>query len=117
MAAGITARSYVNNCVFTAKTKYIKIPANSGPHVGEAEDLIAHITTLAGFFPSSVLLSNNSLGSKTIYIRDEASKAAANTLQGIAISHLGSMFIPLVGVPTGGLYIENDDPVYALCFE
>ncbi len=115
MAAGITARSYVNNCVFSAKTKYIKIPTNGS--VGEAEDLIAHITTLAGFFPSSVLLSNNSLGSKTIYIRDEASKAAANTLQGIAISHLGSMFIPLVGVPTGGLYIENDDPVYALCFE
>ena len=116
MAAGITARSYVNNCVFTAKTKYIKIPTNSGP-AGEAEDLIAHITTLAGFFPSSVLLSNNSLGSNTIYIRDEASKAAVNTQQGIAISHLGSMFIPLVGVPTGGLYIENDDPVYALCFE
>ena len=115
MAAGITARSYVNNCVFSAKTKYIKIPANVS--AGLAEDLIAHITTLAGFFPSSVLLSNNSLGSNTIYIRDEASKAAVNTLQGVAISHLGSMFIPLVGVPTGGLYIENDDPVYALCFE
>ena len=115
MAAGITARSYVNNCVFSAKTKYIKIPANGS--VGLAEDLIAHITTLAGFFPSSVLLSNNSLGSNTIYIRDDASKAAVNTQQGVAISHLGSMFIPLVGVPTGGLYIENDDPVYALCFE
>ncbi len=110
MAAGITARSYVNNCVFTAKTKYIKIPANSG---SDAEDLISQITSLAGFFPSSVLLSNNSAA--TIYIRDEASKASAG--EGIAISQLGSMFIPLVGVPTGGIYIQNAGAVYALCFE
>ena len=111
MAAGITARSYVNNCVFTAKTKYIKIPLNGV--VGTAEDLISHITSLAGFFPSSVLLSNNSAA--TIYIRDEAS--AASTGEGIAISELGSMFIPLVGVPTGGIYIQNGAAVYALCFE
>ncbi len=110
MAAGITARSYVNNCVFTAKTKYIKIPANLGAN---AEDLISHITSLAGFFPSSVLLSNNSAA--TIFIRDEASKAS--TGEGIAISELGSMFIPLVGVPTGGIYIQNGAAVYALCFE
>ncbi len=110
MAAGITARSYVNNCVFTAKTKYIKIPANLGAN---AEDLISHITSLAGFLPSSVLLSNNSAA--TIFIRDEASKAS--TGEGIAISELGSMFIPLVGVPTGGIYIQNGAAVYALCFE
>jgi len=107
MAAGITARSYVNNCVFTAKTKYIKIPASA------AQDLIAQITSLAGFFPSSVLLSNNS--GATIFIRDEANKAVAG--DGIAISDLGSMFIPLVGVPTGGIYIQNAGAVYALCFE
>ena len=107
MAAGITARSYVNNCVFTAKTKYIKIPASAG------QDLIAQITSLAGFFPSSVLLSNNS--ADTIFIRDEASVASAD--EGIAISSMGSMFIPLVGVPTGGVYIQNAGAVYALCFE
>ena len=110
MAAGITARSYVNNCVFTAKTKYIKIPANPG---SDAEDLIGQITSLAGFFPSSVLLSNNSAA--TIYIRDESGKG--DTGEGIAISELGSMFIPLVGVPTGGIYIQNAGAVYALCFE
>ena len=109
MAAGITARSYVNNCVFSAKTKYIKIPLSGVT----AADLIAQITSLAGFFPSSVLLSNNS--GATIYIRDEASKASAG--EGIAISDLGSMFIPLVGVPTGGIYIQNAGAVYALCFE
>ena len=39
MAAGITARQYTNNAVFTEKTKMMMVPLNAV--VGTAEDLVA----------------------------------------------------------------------------
>lgn len=112
MAAGITARQYTNNAVFTAGTKYFQVDANS--IVGTAEDLIAvALDVTGGSLPSSILLSNRSAA--TVYIRP-ASMAAATGV-GIAISSMGSMFFPLTAVPTDGIYVETTAPINGICFE
>ena len=114
MAAGITARQYTNNAVFTEGTKLIQIPANIP--AGSADDLIAQaIAGMGGSLPSAILLSNATAG--TIYIKPEILKDAANTGAGLPISTNGSMFFPLTGVPTDGIYLENAGVCYAICFE
>lgn len=111
MAAGITARQYTNNAVFTEKTKMMMVPLNDV--VGTAEDLVAiGVAEMGGSLPSAILLSNPTAA--TIFVRVGS---AAATGMGIAISSMGSMFFPIASVPTDGIYVENAANCFAICFE
>ena len=113
MAAGITARQYTNNAVFTEKTKFMMVPLIAG---GAAQDLIElAVEEMGGSLPSSILLSNASAA--TIFIKISAMAGAGSAGQGIAISSMGSMFFPITGVPADGIYVENAGDCFAICFE
>ena len=111
MAAGITARQYTNNAVFTEGTKMMLVQANVV--AGTAEDLVAMgVAEMGGSLPSAILLSNHTAA--TIFVRVGS---AAATGMGIAISSMGSMFFPIAGVPTAGIYVETAGDCFAICFE
>ena len=111
MAAGITARQYTNNAVFTEKTKMMLVPLNTV--VGTAEDLVAiGVAEMGGSLPSAILLSNPTAA--TIFVRIGS---AASTGAGVASSSMGSMFFPIASVPTDGIYVENAGDCFAICFE
>jgi len=113
MAAGITARQYTNNAVFTEKTKMVAVPLIGG---GAAQDLVAiAVTAMGGSLPSSILLSNSS--GATIFVKPSSMSGAGSAGLGIAISSMGSMFFPITGVPTDGIYVENAGDCFAICFE
>ena len=112
MAAGITARQYTNNAVFTEKTTYMLVPAVAG---GASQDLVALAVSAMKSLPSSILLSNKSAA--TIFIKPSFMSGAGSAGEGIAISSLGSMFFPITGVPADGIYVENAADCYAICFE
>jgi hypothetical protein len=111
MAAGITARQYTNNAVFTEKTKMMMVPLNGVP--GTGDDLVAMgVAEMGGSLPSAILLSNPTAA--TIFVRVGN---AGMTGMGVAISSMGSMFFPIAGVPTDGIYVETTANCFAICFE
>ena len=111
MAAGITARQYTNNAVFSKGTVFFNVAANVVP--GTAEDLIGKAVDAMGGLPSAILLSNNS--ASTVWIK--GSHPAWGAGAGVAISSLGSMFFPIAGVPDAGIYLENANDLVAIAFE
>mgnify|MGYP006086243305 CR=1 FL=1 len=119
MAAGITARQYTNNAVFTEKTATMML----GTTAADApNDLIEEaVATMGGSLPSGVLLSNTS--GFTIWVRVGPGTGPGTGMggMGVAISSLGSMFFPIAAVPTGGIWVENSavgaTACFAICFE
>lgn len=119
MAAGITARQYTNNAVFTEKTTTMGLT----PHVGSPNtpvNLIEEaVAIMGGSLPSGILLSNTSGTTILVRVGFEAAGGA-----GVAISSMGSMFFPMAGVPTangGGIWVQISEAgatdCYAICFE
>ena len=107
MAAGITARQYTNNAVFSEGTTFFEVTPNAVP--GTAEDLVAMAVAEMGSLPSSILVSNGSAA--TVWIKPAVMAAAVPfSGMGVAISSLGSMFFPITNVPEGGIYIETPNP-------
>ncbi len=110
MAAGITARQYTNNAVFSEGTTFFEVPPNTVP--GTAEDLVAMAVAEMGSLPSSILVSNGSAA--TVWIKPLPIVAMSG--MGVAISSLGSMFFPITGIPEDGIYIETAASIIAIGF-
>ena len=112
MTIGISTRQRQNNAVVSTKTTVVTLPPNTNP--GESEELIGRVAALAGFQPSSILLSNNSISA--VYLRGVDVVGFPNPSVGVVISPNGSIFLPIVSAPAD-LGIENGAPVYILCYE
>jgi hypothetical protein len=120
MAAGITARQYTNNAVFTEKTTTMQLDEHvlAGPNA--PRNLIDEaVIAMGGSLPSGILLSNTSGTTIIVRVGYEAQGGL-----GIQISSLGSMFFPITGVPTtngGGIWVEiaaaGATACFAICFE
>jgi len=114
MSIGISSRQRQNNAVATEKAVVVKVVANT--IAGTAQSLMNidpggrdGVIKLAGFVPSAILISNNSVAS--IYIRTASSGAG----EGVVIQPNGSMFMPIVGGTD--LLVENANSIYVLCYE
>jgi hypothetical protein len=119
MAAGITARQYTNNAVFTEKTAVAALTAHVGSPNTPVNLIDEAVATMGGSLPSGILLSNTSGTTIIVRVGYEALGGA-----GIAISSMGSMFFPITAVPTtngGGIWVQISEPLaancYAICFE
>ena len=119
MAAGITARQYTNNAVFTEKTAVAVVGAHIGTPNAPKNLIDEAVAAMGGSLPSGILLSNTSGTTIIVRVGYEAMGGA-----GIAISSMGSMFFPITAVPTtngGGIWVQISEPLatdcYAICFE
>lgn len=106
MSIGITSRQYLNNPVLSGKAVVVEITANAVP--GTSEHLLNRVQAQAGFLPSAVLISNNSVAS--VYLQ-----STSTTGTGVIIPPNGSILLPV----SGGcdLKLENANSIWVLCYE
>ena len=120
MAAGITARQYTNNAVFTEKTAMAMLDEHFSAGPNSPRNLIDEsVASMGGSLPSGILLSNTSGTTILVRVGNETSGGV-----GIAISSMGSMFFPITAVPTtdgGGIWVQISEAgataCFAICFE